>query len=837
MKPTPLVILALFIPGIVAALPPSPHPQAQGGDKPSQPLIGRQSDGSVLVPTNQALLSAGTEITFTGRPTDLALSPNSKWLAVLNSKSLTLIDLAERKVTQEIPIKGGHPFAGICWNGDRIYAPQVAGLLQSFEVDGHGRAAAGPAIRLPGYAGGMCSPEATTLYIVLNRDNTLAALNLKTFGAAPALRQVAVGVAPYAVVADKTGRKLYVSNWGGRRAGSEDVTSPSARTDTVVDPATGVACSGTVSVIDAAGFQVIKHIDVGLHPCAMVMHPSAPKLFVANANSDTVSVIDTRTDAVVQTIAVKPDARLPFGSAPNALAISPDGSRLYVANGGNNCIAVFDLREPAAHLIGLIPTGWYPGALQLLPDGRTLLVANVKGQGSLGGTAKQTREGHHVKSFLGSVSIIPVPGDEQLKGLTQQVYANNRWAEALDPTQAPPLPPLKHVFYIIKENRTYDQILGDLGRGNGDPQLCQFGRDVTPNQHALAEQFVTLDNFYCSGVLSADGHQWTNEAYVTDYLEKSFGGFARSYPYNGTDPLAYASSGFLWDNALRHQKTFRNYGEFGVAVLQPANATWLDCYNDWKNGTQHVTFSNHVGVAPLRRWICPNYPGFNMRVPDQVRADIFLKEFRGFEKSGQLPNLIMMLLPANHTNGTSPGTPTPRAYVADNDLAVGRIVEAISKSRFWKDTAIFIVEDDAQNGTDHVDGHRTVAFCISPYTRRGVVDSTLYNQTSMVRTIEMILGLPPMNQFDLTATPMYGCFTDRPNLAAYSAIPNRIPLDELNPPLEALRGKALLMARQSLEQNFTLLDAADEKVLNRIIWASTKGYDVPYPGRDEDDDD
>jgi DNA-binding beta-propeller fold protein YncE len=802
-------------------------------------FIGLQPDGSVITTTNQTLRPVGTEITFGGRPMDLALSPDGKTLAVLNFRSLTLIDLQSNKVTQNVPVKeGGHPFAGIWWNSDTIYTSQIRGVIQTFKVGDAGEVKADKEIALPRPSAnvtplpaGMTAPDERTLYVVLNRSNMLAAVNGESD-----VKQIPVGVAPYTVAASKDDKKLYVSNWGGRRAKEGDTTANSAGTPTLVDPQTGIASSGTVTVVDATEFKPLKEIDVGLHPCAMVAHPTAPLLFVANANSDTVSVIHTLSDEVVHTIVVKPDQRLPFGSAPNALAISPDGKRLYVANGGNNCIAVFalTLNEGSRftfHVsrLGLIPTGWYPGALRLTPDGKTLIVANVKGRGALQ-PRSATQKGHNSHDHLGSVSIVPVPTDEQLKEWTKQVYANNKWDEVLPSlARRGSLPPFKHVIYIIKENRTYDQVLGDLGRGNGDPSLCQFGREVTPNHHALAEQFVTLDNFYCSGVLSADGHQWTNEAYVVDYLEKFFGQFARSYPYNGTDPLAYASSGFLWDNALKHGKTFRDYGEFVLTSFEPANATWKDIYADWKNGTQKVKFINRTEVAPLARWMCQEFPGFTGRVPEQVRADIFLKELREFEKNGKFPNLVMMLLPIDHTVGTSPNNPTPRAAVADNDLGLGRIVEAISKSRFWKDTVIFVVEDDAQGGTDHVDGHRTVAFCISPYTRRGAVDSTLYNQTSIVRTIETILGLPPMNQFDLTATPMFNCFGAEKDFSPYVALPNKIPLDELNPPMKALRGKALYFAQQSLKQNFNVPDAADEDMLNRIIWHSVKGYDARFP--------
>jgi hypothetical protein len=388
----------------------------------------------------------------------------------------------------------------------------------------------------------------------------------------------------------------------------------------------------------------------------------------------------------------------------------------------------------------------------------------------------------------------------------------------------------KHILYVVKENRTYDQLFGDMKEGNGDANLCIFGEEVTPNHHALARQFTLLDNFYCSGVLSADGHSWTDAAYVTDYLEKAFGGFTRSYPDDGRDPLAFPSTGFLWDNALRHKKTLRVYGEFvAEAPYTPPGTTWTDLYNDHKNGTRKVPIRIKVNLKTLEPHTHPTYPYFPLTAPDAYRADLFLEDLREFEKKGEMPNLIHMSLPCDHTEGTRPNFPTPRAMVADNDLALGRIVEAVSKSKFWKDTCILVVEDDPQNGFDHVDGHRTVALAISPCTKRKYVDHTLYNQTGMVKTIELMLGLPPMNQLDLSATPMRNCFQAAPDLTPYTCVPNKIKLDEMNPPLEKLQGAARYWAEKSLALNLDEGDKADEDTLNRIIWHATRGYDVAYP--------
>jgi hypothetical protein len=480
------------------------------------------------------------------------------------------------------------------------------------------------------------------------------------------------------------------------------------------------------------------------------------------------------------------------------------------------------------------------------PDGRTLSVANVKGHGSLD-TAKPNAkrlapEGRNSHDHLGTVSVIPVPDEAALAKFTQQVNANNRLAVSLAGLEKPrpgvapvPVPRrhgepsvFEHVVYVIKENRTYDQVLGDVKEGNGDSKLCIFGEAVTPNHHALAREFTLFDNFYCSGVLSADGHSWVTEAYVTDYLERAFGGFTRSYPDDGSDPLAYAPTGFLWDNALSHKKTIRNYGEFIRNEYHPKTATWSEVYADFVNGTRKVTVTAEANVPGLAPHTHPGYPWFPLMMPDVYRAKLFLDELKEFEKKGTFPNLTIVTLPCDHTDGTKPEFPTPRAMVADNDLALGRIIEGLTKSRFWPKMCVFVIEDDPQDGFDHVDAHRTVALVVSPYTKRKFVDSTCYTQVGLVKTIELQLGLPPMNQMDLLAVPVLNCFQERPDLTPYTARPARLKLDEMNPPLRRLTGSALKWAKKSQELDLDDGDRADEDTLNRILWHSVRG-DEPYP--------
>jgi YVTN family beta-propeller protein len=858
--------------GIVVATAAAEEPDRDRG------AVGRQRDGRVIVPTNQVINPAGFQVEFGGRPTDLALSPDGALLAVMNSNALVLIRVADRAIMQTLPLASdGHAFVGIVWarDGRTIFTSGTGGLVNRIKIEG-GVATFEPAIALPGPGGGnpvpgglALSPDGATLYVCLSRNNTLGAVEVAT---GKVTAQIPVGVAPYGIAL--AGQRAYVTNWGGRHPTASEPSAESSGTPVLVDAITGVAASGTVSVVDLVAGKEIASIAVGLHPCGLALSRDGSRLFVANANSDTVSVIDTASNTVAETIAVTPAEGLPFGSAPNALALSPDGGTLYVANGGNNAVAVVRLGTGAngpgpsaqSRVAGFIPVGWYPGSVLVSADGKLVFVANVKGVGSLntatapegrlaealayaglqkGPTGTQSKSApRSVFDALGSVSMIPAPTAAELATYTERVAENNRLALSRAGLQPPaaasavrvPVPlrrgersVFEHVIYIIKENRTYDQLLGDMPQGNGDPSLVQFGEQVTPNHHKLAREFLLLDNFYCSGVVSADGHQWTDEAYVTDYLEKSFGGFERSYPYWGGDALAYASSGFLWDNAIAHGLMFRDYGEFVRAEISPVGATWADIYADYLNNTHKVSIRAKTTLDSLRPHLCPTYIGFPGKVQDVYRAREFINELRGFERTGQLPNLMIMLLPNDHTVGTTPGYPTPRAMVADNDLALGQIVEAVSHSRFWPKTCIFVVEDDPQAGLDHVDGHRTVALVVSPYTKRATVDRTNYNQTSMVRTIELILGLPPMNQFDLSATPMASCFTDRPNLAPYTVAKNRIPLDEMNPRLDALSGPQRYWALKSLALPLDEVDQADEDTLNRILWHSVKGYETPYP--------
>jgi YVTN family beta-propeller protein len=809
-------------------------------------VVGAQEDNSRIVATSQIIDPAGETISFPGRPVDLALNYSGTVLAVKNISSIVFMSAEKQTVMQTLKLPaGGHSFTGITWSADdqKVWTTDTRGYLRSAKLI-NGSYAWDDAILLPGpnpddksgpYPGGLTiDDQKGYAYVALSRNNTLGIVNLKT---KQLESQIRVGIAPYTVLMHEN--TAYVSNWGGRQPISGDKTGPSGGSNVVVDPKTGIASSGTVSVVDLKTNKVIKEIAVHLHPSGMSYSPDKTKLYVANANSDLISVIDTRTNSVIKDLSSKPMAELPFGSAPNSVTVSSDGKTLFAANGGNNHIAVIDLSN--GKVKGLIPSGWYPGAVLLSKDGSKLFVANIKGNGSPQTGLRDKGINSHDHS--GSVSFITVPDSENLRKYTIRAATTMRLPKITQslrlervnerivpvPTRPGEKSVFKHVLYIIKENRTYDQVFGDLPQGRGDSSLTQFGRKVTPNHHALAENFVLLDNTYCNGVLSADGHQWANEGYATDYLEKSFGGFVRSYPYEGDDALAFASSGFIWDKVLEAGLTFRNYGEFVTAKVEPANASWTQLYNDYKNGTRNVKIKATSKLHTLEPYLCPTFVGFPSSIPDVYRAGEFLKEFREYEKTNSLPNFMIMLLPNDHTTGTREGYPTPRAQVADNDLALGQIVEAVSNSKFWKETAIFVIEDDPQAGLDHIDGRRTVALCISPYTKRGAVVNSHYNQNSILRTIELILGLPPMSQFDMIANPMTDCFTSKPDFRPYKALPNQIPLDEMNPKLSALSGKKKFWAQKSMEMSLDELDEANEDTLNLILWYSVKGYNTPYP--------
>jgi YVTN family beta-propeller protein len=860
--------------------------------------VGYTDDDRAITPVNQVLTPLGTQIDLPGmRPQAVALSPDGRTLVVSGKTSEIVVLNAEdgsirSRVT--LPSKASpvdsaapvsphwlHPdkpgqlsYTGLVFDprGERLYMSNVDGWINVFALTPDDRLVAASAWQLPPAqaprraaeipSGLAVSPDGTRLYVCGNLSNQLLECDTANGNV---LRRFDVGVAPYDVVL--AGSKAYVSNWGGRRPGAGDLTGPAGRGTVVrVDPVRHIASEGSVTVVDLAAGTVVQELITGLHASGLAVSPDGRFVVCANAASDHLSVIDVTSDSVVATIWTKPSPADLLGASPNAIAFSADGTRLYVANGAQNAIAVigFDAKDvDDSQLDGLIPVGWYPGALRVDDARQRLVVANIKGLPKAPRT-EDGRTGFNSHHYAGTLSLVPIPSDQQLPELAERVARNlraPRIAEALLPPRAdqPPraIPQrigepslIKHVVYIIKENRTYDQVFGALERGNGDASLCIFGERVTPNQHKLAGEFVLLDNTYCAGILSADGHQWSTTAFSTDYMEKSFAGFPRSYPdgmgEDGNDALAYSPAGFIWDSALRHGVTIRNYGEFmgpSVRWRDPSRTgtpDFLACYSAWRDKTDDVIFESWPSVETIRPFSPTDYVGWEMSVPDQFRADYILRELQAFEARGEFPQLVIICLPNDHTSGTSPGCPTPKACVADNDLAFGRIVEGLSRSRFWPQMAILAIEDDPQAGWDHVSGYRTIAFCISPYAKRRQVISTQYNTTSILRTIEQILGLPPMNQFDASATPMFDCFTDQLDLTSYESVAASVPLDQMNPQPAAINDPVLRQdAVVSASLNFREVDRAPEDVLNRILWRAVRGSQVPYPewaaGQDDDD--
>lgn len=835
-------------------------------------------------PLNQTITPAGDRIDLPNmRPQVLGLTPNGRWLLTSGkTNKLVVIDAETQKVSQSVEFPSNDqvseptsvsdnilkpdPAALVSYtglvcssDGKSVYVSNVSGNIKVFSVDEQGAISASHTIPLPSanaprrkqeIPSGLAIDETNqTLWVCGNLSNSLLEVDLKQ---KKVVRQFAVGVAPYDVVIH--GSKAYVSNWGGRRPADGDLTGPAGRGTTVrVDPIRHIANDGSVSIVDLKS-STATEVLVGLSPTDLALSPDGKYVVCANTNSDHLSVIETATDRVVETIWVNSSPADLYGAAPNSLAFDNTGRTLFVGNGSQNAIAVvhFEPEEKGdSKLKGLIPVGWYPGALSFDPSRNRICSANLKG---LPKTPKKSGsgEGFNTHQHYGSISVVPIPDEASLAVLSEQVAKNMRReaiqqaAQPARPNQAAKAIPerigepslIEHVVYIIKENRTYDQVLGDLAQGNGNTDLCIFGRSITPNQHQLAEQFVLLDNTYCCGILSADGHQWSTSAMSNGYLEKSFAGFPRSYPdgmgEDDVDALAYSPAGFLWDNAILHQKTLRNYGEFMIPKFRWSDASkkgtpdYMSCYRTWK-GSGEVIFESEPAIESLRPYSPTGYVGWGMEVPDQVRADFFLNELSAFEKQGSFPNLTIICLPNDHTSGTAPRFPSPASSMADNDLALGRIVEGLSKSKFWPKMAIFAIEDDPQAGWDHVSGYRTIAFCASPFSKRGQKVSTRYNTNSMIRTMEQILGLPPMNQFDAAATPMFDCFVDTPNLTPFVAAPVDTPLDQLNTPLAQIVDPARRQfAEASAKIDFTAVDRAPEDLLNRILWNSLRGDDA-YP--------
>jgi YVTN family beta-propeller protein len=851
-------------------------------------LVGKQQNGSTVVPDNQLITPAGKQIEFGGNPMTVAVNPNGKTATTIIGRNnyggngINVVDLASGTMKAQNISLGLSSMWGLAYSkdGSQLYATGSSGSTGKvvvMSVGADGTPAVQKSISLPkASVGGNINPLDITvapdgkLLVALNRDNSLGVIDPST----GALTKVAVENAPSSILV--SGNYAYVTNQGGRKAQTGDTTVDSSGTPVVTDK-TGATTTGTVSVVDLSTNTVVKNIEVGVQPTRLTQ--SGKYIFVANTNSDTVSVIDSTTNNVVQTIDIKPYPNAPKGSDPNAVRMV-DG-KLMVSLGRDNAIAVYDWQSPdkTPELQGLLPTAWFPVDIAVDSANKQLVVANADGIGSRGDTRNLTIQGvtvngHQSYAQEGSLSLIPFPTAQALAQGTDQVYKNNNWYGLKDlnvkarPNRKPvAMPerigepsPIKHVFYIIKENRTYDQVLGDLGKGNGQPALTQFPQQVTPNLHKLANTFPLLDNTYTSGIQSASGHQWVMQGTNVDYEDKETDAAnVRSYPGGAGDAMAYAPTGHLWDQAAKYGVSVENFGEDTNAFTGPEPfGSWTDWWKDYQilsgaqQGDLHVPIGDYKAtsdIPSLNPITYTPFPTFDTNIPDQYRYEIFKQQFEKHVQNNDLPALNTMWVMDDHTAGNSSTNPTPQAMVADNDLAVGKIVDLISHSKYWKDSAIIITEDDAQNGLDHVDGHREPAFVISPWVKRGITDSHNWTVINMVRSIEQILGIQPMNQNDSAAEPMSELFTNKPDFTPYNFVPNQIPLDTLNgqPGSEAVLANTTNVtpdakdkAKQWVEWSNANKDkfagkngrpdAVNANMLNHSVWYGTKGFDKPYPG-------
>ena len=695
-------------------------------------------------------------------------------------------------------------------NGKKNIAPSLAPIYKfSYE---NGKLSEQPVGRLDEtvnkdkvWWSGLAYHPQTNLLYAANRGTNAERSNIVVFDTKTGniVTRIPVDVNPYQLIFTPDGRTLFVSNWA----------------------------SNSISVIDTNQNLVTSTIDVGSNPNDMKLSNDG-RLFVACSNDNTVHVIDTKLRHKVEIISTTLTAQSPEGSTPDALSIDQKRHLLYVANADNNDIAVVNIADPKhSDVLGFIPTGWYPSALALSRDGNKLFIGTSKGEsahadlkGPSSPLASKSTGNESVKTLQkGSIEFLDVANlGRQLPAFAKQVMANSPYrdwqlAKARDaatpsviPSQVGAGSPIQHIIYIIKENRTYDQVFGDVSKGNGDPRLTIFGKNVTPNQHALAEQFVLLDNLYCDGEVSVDGHSWSNSAYATDFNERlwppTYAGFSDASPSRAYIP----SAGHLWDVARRKGLTYRSYGEYAARA---SDGTTMEAAPGADALWGHVSKRFHI----------------NLSARDPENMKIFLAEFDEYEKNidnpnpeKRLPNYIVMSLPENHTKGAMPGAFTPVAMVASNDYAVGQLVDRVTHSKYWPATAIFIIEDDAQDGPDHVDARRTAGLVISPYVKRGIVDSTMYSTSSMLRSMELLLGLPPMSQYDAAAMPMYASFGKEMNTSPFSVIPPQVDLMAKN--TERSYGAAL-----SKKMDFSELDEAPMGQLNEVLWKSIKGADTAMP--------
>ncbi|MDR6566534.1 bifunctional YncE family protein/alkaline phosphatase family protein [Chitinophaga ginsengisegetis] len=764
----------------------------------------------VLLPNGWALTPVGHSLPLGDLPLNMVVSPSEKLIAVTNNgqskQTIQLIDAGKEIVLDEVSIPKA--WLGLAFSRDekKLYASGANdNVIWQYTISNN-KLLVTDSIRLGlSWPKEKICPTGMTidysrnrLYVATKEDNSLYIIDLLTN---KVISKVALGAEAYTVTLSKNRNLLYISLWGG----------------------------DAVAVFDVASNKITNTIKTGSHPNEMILSANGKYLYVANANDNSVSVISTAGQRVIESLqtALYPDA--PAGSTTNGLALSANNNTLYIANADNNCLAVFDVETPGkSRSEGFIPVGWYPTCVRRI--GKKLFVANGKGFTSMANpegpnpVSRKDESGSHLANtrkdrpvqyiaglFKGTLSMFNEPGEVLLGRWSKQVYENTPYTKEKEQHAAGeagnPIPraagqssPIKYVFYIIKENRTYDQVLGDMPRGNGDSSLCIFPDRITPNQHRLSNDFVLLDNFYVDAEVSADGHNWSMAAYATDYVEKtwptSYGGRGGTYDYEGSRKVAYPEKGFIWDYCQRASVSYRTYGEFA--------------------GKGKATLKS------LEKYFCTDYPSFDLTIQDVARQQIWQRDFDSLLAIDAVPHFNSIRLGNDHTSGMRKGAYSPYASVADNDLAVGRLVEYISHSKIWKESAIFILEDDAQNGPDHVDAHRSPAYVISPYVKRNTVNHTMYSTSGMLRTMELILGLPPMSQYDAAATPMWELFSATPDLRPYTVLPANVDINERNTAWNE-------SARRSASFDLAHEDRVPDLELNEVVWKAIRGEQAVMP--------
>jgi len=795
----------------LAQLQAKAQAHAQTQTQPPAQDLSSIEQSRVKLPNGWSITPVGKSLPLGDLPLNIAVSKTHRYAAVTNNgQSNQSIQLLDAKNDQELDkVYVSKSWGGLAFSDDEQFLYASGGdnnWVVRFSITGN-KLHPTDTLRL-GEAWGRQNPKVAisptglavddkkgVLYVVTKQDNSLYTINLKT----KAIEQkTPLSADAYTCLLSADRSKLYISLWGGDE----------------------------IAIFDTKQNRLTDSIAVGDNPNDLAVSHNKRYLYVSNANDNTVSVIDLKGNTVLETLntAVYPTPL--SGTTSNSAALSDDDKTLYIANADNNCLAVFDVSKPgASHSLGFVPTGWFPSVVRVI-DGK-LYVANAKGLTSLpnpngpnptgaretvllhGGDPSKPKAVQYIGGglLMGALSIIPIPTDQQLSVYSQAVYHNTPFQREQETTAdgeaGNPIPkkvgdpsPIKYVFYILQENRTYDQVLADMPGGNGDTSLLLFGQRITPNHHALAENFVLLDNFYVDGEVSADGHNWSMGAYATDYMEKNW-----PTSYGGRGRGAVGETGlnklYIWDQAARHNVSYRTYGEF-------------------------VGADNSARIPVLKDHFNPEYPVHDLRDPDTMRYRIWEKDFDSLLAQNAVPRLSTMRMLSDHTEGTAAGRPTPFAHVADNDLAVGKLVEHLSKSPIWDSCAIFIVEDDAQNGPDHVDAHRTTAYLAGGYVKRHYVDHTMYSTSSMVRTVELILGLPPMTQYDAAAMPMYRCFSPTLDATAFSSLPANIDLHETNP-----GGTKLAAMARGL--NFSEVDRVSDEAMNAMLWKAIRGEGAKLP--------